>query len=686
MATTPTSTSASMIEEENLLTSISSTATASTPAADNATASKKTETSAQSTAARSTVPKHIVSHLNQHYVDHSYTDYAYANDDDLRLMKKNSRSRSGGAEIETKVGATITKTLLGMSCSYGPMKSKGHGGRVKMPFPGKGGASGLNPVITPGVHMMCNSVPALPCCIIIVIHMVVPSLSFKPQLLEVLDRGDLTSIIDWMPHGRAFIVKQPKVFTAQVLSRFFKQTKFMSFTRQINLWGFKRITRGIDAGAYYHALFLPGRPNLAMRMKRKKIKGTGTRPIPNPEQEPNFYHQYRHVGRVQRSGVPIPLPPLPSEMIANLMHDGGGGDMNALDQSVVQQQPVLLGSPILVPQHASTLQSSFWNGLGSRSTMNSGLSVASLGLAGLQGEATTDSRGASPNKLDAMRAALADEFRLQGLMKPSDRLHPPSTSSYSTLLGFPNVNNGRSNNIVFSESSSTSSPTTGLDLASSLYFRRAGMSALAPRSFHPVNNVQDKVSSAYRRHVERLLDQATSAPEGILCHAAPESTSLRHPSYQESTQTRWPSYRDLHEASLLGHDSAVSSPAARRESFKLHQSSHHTAAAAAPISSLFGSYLPSPQSRPALSSRMTTQDINMLLLVWLIPSLSPIPIVVVIQNDNARYQHGNERATRGAAPGGIGKESSCHVPLFGGGAAAACGVRYSRPAVVGWRV
>eukprot|EP00579_Thalassiosira_antarctica_P033184 CAMPEP_0201999272 /NCGR_PEP_ID=MMETSP0905-20130828/5883_1 /ASSEMBLY_ACC=CAM_ASM_000554 /TAXON_ID=420261 /ORGANISM="Thalassiosira antarctica, Strain CCMP982" /LENGTH=621 /DNA_ID=CAMNT_0048555449 /DNA_START=29 /DNA_END=1891 /DNA_ORIENTATION=- len=567
MATTPTSTSASMIEEENLLTSISSTATASTPAADNATASKKTETSAPSAAVRSTVPKHLVSHLNQQYVDHSYTDYAYANDDDLRLMKENSRSRSGGAEIETKVGATITKTLLGMSCSYGPMKSKGHVGSVMMPFPGK--------------------------------------------LLEVLDRGDLTSIIDWMPHGRAFIVKQPKVFTTQVLSRFFKQTKFVSFTRQLSLWGFKRITRGIDAGAYYHALFLPGRPNLAMRMKRKKIKGTGTRPIPNPEQEPNFYHQYRHVGRVQRSGVPIPLPPLPSEMIANLMHDGGGGDMNAVDQSVVQQQPVLLGSPILVPQHASTLQSSFWNGLGSRSTMNSGLSVASLGLAGLQGEATTDSRGASPNKLDAMRAALADEFRLQGLMKPSDIFHPPSTSSYSPFLGFPNVNNGRSNNIVFSESSSTSSPTTGLDLASSLYFRRAGMSALAPRSFHPVNNVQDKVSSAYRRHVERLLDQATSAPEGILCHAAPESTSLRHPSYQESTQTRWPSYRDLHEASLLGHDSAVSSPAARRESFKLHQSSHHTAAAAAPISSLFGSYLPSPQYRSSLSSRMTTQDINM---------------------------------------------------------------------------
>eukprot|EP00579_Thalassiosira_antarctica_P019760 CAMPEP_0201975470 /NCGR_PEP_ID=MMETSP0904-20121228/54036_1 /ASSEMBLY_ACC=CAM_ASM_000553 /TAXON_ID=420261 /ORGANISM="Thalassiosira antarctica, Strain CCMP982" /LENGTH=48 /DNA_ID= /DNA_START= /DNA_END= /DNA_ORIENTATION= len=48
--------------------------------------------------------------------------------------------------------------------------------------------------------------------------------------------------------------------------------------------------------------------------------------------------------------------------------------------------------------------------------MNSGLSVAGLELAGLQGKAATYPRVDSSNKLelDAMRAALADEFRLQG--------------------------------------------------------------------------------------------------------------------------------------------------------------------------------------------------------------------------------------------------------------------------------
>jgi len=138
------------------------------------------------------------------------------------------------------------------------------------------------------------------------------------QLLEVLDRGDLTSIIDWMPHGRAFVVKQPEVFTAQVLSRFFRQTKFMSFIRQLNLWGFKRITSGRDAGAYYNQLFLPMGDVLATRMSRIKVKGNGIRPLPNPDQEPDFYSCYPPVHKAPRTVAPLPL--LRNERMAGMSH------------------------------------------------------------------------------------------------------------------------------------------------------------------------------------------------------------------------------------------------------------------------------------------------------------------------------------------------------------------------------
>jgi len=155
--------------------------------------------------------------------------------------------------------------LRGMSCTYGPVKK--NAGGVVQPFPGK--------------------------------------------LLEVLDRSDFVDIIDWMPHGRAFIVKKPKMFTTNVLPRFFKQTKFLSFTRQLNLWGFKRITRGADAGAYYHELFLRGRHYLTMRMRRKKIKGTGTKLTPNPDNEPDFYNDWPVMPPLNERRVIPPLPPLP---------------------------------------------------------------------------------------------------------------------------------------------------------------------------------------------------------------------------------------------------------------------------------------------------------------------------------------------------------------------------------------
>ena len=131
--------------------------------------------------------------------------------------------------------------------------------------------------------------------------------------MEVLDRPDMEAIITWMPHGRAFVVLQPQQLRDNVLPRFFKQTKFMSFTRQLNLWGFKRITKGDDSGAYYHELFLRGRPRLAMLMRRQKIKGTGIKLTPNPETEPNFYRisEKRPLPAIDPSKRKNkPLPPL----------------------------------------------------------------------------------------------------------------------------------------------------------------------------------------------------------------------------------------------------------------------------------------------------------------------------------------------------------------------------------------
>jgi len=67
------------------------------------------------------------------------------------------------------------------------------------------------------------------------------------------------------------------------------QGKYQSFQRQLNIYGFKRLTTGRDKGSYYHDCFLRGKRFLCQRIERTKVKGTKTRHASSPESEPNFY-------------------------------------------------------------------------------------------------------------------------------------------------------------------------------------------------------------------------------------------------------------------------------------------------------------------------------------------------------------------------------------------------------------
>ena len=60
------------------------------------------------------------------------------------------------------------------------------------------------------------------------------------EMLEAVEVLDLTHTVSWLPHGRAFQVTDPEQFMELVVPKFFKATKYRSFTRQLNLWGFRR--------------------------------------------------------------------------------------------------------------------------------------------------------------------------------------------------------------------------------------------------------------------------------------------------------------------------------------------------------------------------------------------------------------------------------------------------------------
>jgi hypothetical protein len=68
-------------------------------------------------------------------------------------------------------------------------------------------------------------------------------------MLDAVETEHMTDIVCWQPHGRAFVVHDPKRFVRQIMPRFFRQHKYSSFQRQLNLYGFMRLTRkGPDHG------------------------------------------------------------------------------------------------------------------------------------------------------------------------------------------------------------------------------------------------------------------------------------------------------------------------------------------------------------------------------------------------------------------------------------------------------
>ena len=79
-----------------------------------------------------------------------------------------------------------------------------------------------------------------------------------------------------MPSGKSFNILKPKAFTSEILPDFFKSAKYSSFTRKLHRWGFTRLYKGDEAGAFYHKDFQRDRLDLVEKMTCLKTTETTT--------------------------------------------------------------------------------------------------------------------------------------------------------------------------------------------------------------------------------------------------------------------------------------------------------------------------------------------------------------------------------------------------------------------------
>jgi hypothetical protein len=122
------------------------------------------------------------------------------------------------------------------------------------------------------------------------------------KVLEDCHELGLTNIMSWKENGKSFQIHSKRLFEDRIMAKYFDTTRFKSFQRSLNLWGFyvrkPNDTSGHDtasmdvdstsskdntipnqekSGECYHPYFVRGNPDLCNRMKRIKKKTSKTR-------------------------------------------------------------------------------------------------------------------------------------------------------------------------------------------------------------------------------------------------------------------------------------------------------------------------------------------------------------------------------------------------------------------------
>ncbi|EGT38457.1 hypothetical protein CAEBREN_21581 [Caenorhabditis brenneri] len=108
---------------------------------------------------------------------------------------------------------------------------------------------------------------------------------FLIKLWNIVEDANLQSIVHWDESGASFHIADPYSFCRNVLPHFFKHNNLNSLIRQLNMYGFRKMTPLSQGGLtrtesdqdhleFSHPCFVQGRPELLSQIKRKQSAKT----------------------------------------------------------------------------------------------------------------------------------------------------------------------------------------------------------------------------------------------------------------------------------------------------------------------------------------------------------------------------------------------------------------------------
>jgi hypothetical protein len=150
------------------------------------------------------------------------------------------------------------------------------------------------------------------------------------RMLQECEEHGKSNIVSWQPDGRSFRVHSPTKFVDMVLPFYFSQTKYRSFQRQLNHYGFERMTKGPLEGSYSHPCFLIDQPKLCYGMRREKRLEDETSNIKKSSPRKKASKKW-YLPKQETRGSELLLKSLPAK---NVSIDGKVSRSNSLPDSL----------------------------------------------------------------------------------------------------------------------------------------------------------------------------------------------------------------------------------------------------------------------------------------------------------------------------------------------------------------